>query len=91
MIPPAAIKMGKELLKTLWKAVTSKMAQKIAVDAAIEGGALLVAKGVEKLFSDKNMSFNQKLKQLKKLKKNGEITEEQYMKYRAKITEAQFS
>jgi len=67
------IQIGKKIGKELAKKATKEAAKKIAAELATQGGALLLSKGVEKLFADKSVSTQGKLEQLKKWRDSGDI------------------
>jgi predicted sulfurtransferase len=89
------INIGKQLAKELGKKATKEAAKEIgkkfATEMAIQGGTTLAAKGIENIFSSKEMDIEEKLKQLKKLRDSGDLTKNEYETYRHKLMDASFS
>jgi|GEM_PF-438864 len=87
--------LGMGLVKKFGKIAAKRTAQKIGAkivtEVVIQGGTMLAEKGIDKLFSDKEMSFEKKLDQLKKFRDSGEITPEEYYKYYHALMDSHFS
>jgi hypothetical protein len=78
----------KTLGKTIAKAAANKAVQTVAKEVAISFLSGAVGAAVEKIFKDKSMSLTKKLEELEKLKSNGSLTEEEYVKVRAKFIDS---
>jgi len=85
MVGPFLKAVGKQIVKMAAK----KGVQEAAKDIAIAGASFVVGEKTKKIFSDKSMSFEKKLKMLDKLKESEKITEEEYKKLREKLIDSQ--
>jgi uncharacterized protein (DUF697 family) len=85
MVGPFLKAVGKQIVKMAAK----KGVQEAAKDIAIAGASFVVGETTKKIFSDKSMSFEKKLKMLDKLKESEKITEEEYKKLREKLIDSQ--
>jgi hypothetical protein len=72
ILAKAAAKAAKNPI--LWKTIVRKAGETAVVGAA----AYAANKGIDRLFRDRNISFEKKLKRLEKMHESGEISKKEY-------------
>ena len=91
IILKAGQKIGQKILKMILSKSAKQMARKAGEQILNQGAALAAEKAIDKFFSDKRLTLDDKLAQLKKFKDSGEITRDQYEEYHKKLMDAHFA